>query len=100
MRLPQYDNAHPVTCHSRYDNWKSIRTTWHWNLSDESQTMDYISYFSYHKPLLSITDRRQSTQAWLPYLYGDDVGINKLCFFGQQIIRIHYFLVGKKLKIS
>jgi len=26
--------------------------------------------------------------------------INCMCFFGQQIIRIHYFLVGKKLKIS
>jgi len=26
--------------------------------------------------------------------------INCMYFFGQQIIRIHYFLVGKKLKIS
>jgi len=22
--VPQYDNAHPVTCHSRYENWTSI----------------------------------------------------------------------------
>jgi len=30
---------------------------------DHVQTMNYISYFSYYNPLLSITDGRQSTQA-------------------------------------
>jgi len=30
---------------------------------DNVQTMNYISYFSYHNPLLCITDGRQSTQA-------------------------------------
>ena len=43
---------------------------------DNVHTMNYISYFSYHKPLLSITDGRQSTQAWRPYMYDDVVGIN------------------------